>query len=205
MTDPSVYVTLEAFKASRSITGFDFADDDAEQALATASRVVDVLCNRRFYQYDASNDQTRYYTPLRPVVLDIDDLLGLTSLQTDQDGDGVFETAWTLHTDFELQPDNAALDGRPYERIVLKQRSRTQFPVGMSRSVEVVASFGWLAAPDQAKTLTSILAARFMERTRMAPLGVVGLGVEGGVRIAREDPDIMTLVRDIDRTPVFVG
>jgi hypothetical protein len=200
-----VYVTLDAFKASRSMTGFDYADADATQALSTASRVVDVLCDRRFYPYDPSNDQTRYYTPIRPVSLEIDDLIGLTSLQTDQDGDGVFETTWVVGTDFELAPDNAALDGRPYERIVLKQRSRTQFPVGVPKSVEVVGSFGWSTVPQQVVTLTTILAARFLERTRTSPLGVVGLGVAGAVYIAKQDPDVMTLVRDFDRSPIFVG
>lgn len=186
--------------------GYTFADNDITQQLKTASRAVDAVCDRRFYLLDPSNDQVRYYTPLRPVVQEIDDLVGLTSLQTDQDGDGVFETTWTLHDDFELAPDNAALDGRPYERIVLKQRARTQFPVGTQRSVQVTGSFGWESVPDGVVTLTSILATRLLQRVRgTAALGVVPMGVEGAARIVREDPDLYMLVRDYIRAPIFVG
>lgn len=205
MTVPAVYVTADALKSSLSMDGFTFADADIAQQLATASRAVDMVCDRRFYLLDPSNDQVRYYTPLRPVTQEIDDLVGLTSLATDQDGDGVFETTWELHTDFELAPDNADLDGRPWERIVLKQRSRSQFPVGMPRSVEVTGSFGWTTVPDGVVTLTAILASRLLQRVRMAPFGVVAMGVENAARIVKEDPDLYMLVRDFIRTPIFVG
>ena len=205
MSVPLVYVSLDAFKSSLSMDGFSFIDSDATQALSAASRAVDAICDRQFYVHDLSNDETRYYTPLRPGVLDIDDMVGFTSLKTDQDGDGVFETTWTLHTDFEFQPDNADLGGRPWERVVLKQRTMSMFPVGVPRSVELVGSFGWLTVPDQVVTLTSILAARLLQRVRMAPMGVIGLGVDGATRIAREDPDVCTLVRDLTRAPIFVG
>ncbi len=207
MSDPLVYVTLDALKASLSMDGYTFADDDITQQLKTASRAVDMVCDRRFYPYDPSNDQVRYYTPTRPVTLDVDDMIGApTSLLTDQDGDGVFETTWTLHTDFELQPDNAVLDGRPYERIKLKRRSRSQFPVGNPRSVQVTAAFGWATVPDPVVTLTSILATRLLQRVRgSAALGVVHMGVEGAARIVREDPDLSMLVRDLTRAPIFVG
>lgn len=205
MTDPSVYVTLDALKASRGMADFSFVDDDALQALRTASRAVDSITDRKFYLADASNQQTRYYTPLRPVVLEIDDCVAFTSVMTDQDGDGVFETTLTEHVDFELAPLNAPLEDRPWTRIELKQRSRTQFPVGESRSVQVVASFGWTTPPAQVVTLTSILASRMLERVRTSALGIAGFGVDGAMRIAREDPDVMTLVRDLTRAPIFVG
>jgi hypothetical protein len=198
-------VTLDALKASRGMADFSFVDDDALQALRTASRAVDTICDRHFYLADASNDQTRYYTPLRPVVLEIDDCVALTSVQTDQDGDGVFETTLTLHTDFELLPINAALESRPWTHVELKQRSRTFFPVGEPRSVQVVGRFGWTTPPDQVITLTSILASRMLERVRTSALGIAGFGVDGAMRIAREDPDVMTLVRDLTRAPIFVG
>lgn len=204
MPTPS-YVTLDQFKETQSMTGFSFADADGTQALASASRAVDAICGRRFYLLDDSNDQVRYYTPLRPATLEIDDMVGFTSLASDQDGDGVFETTWTLHDDFELLPDNADLDGRPWERIVLKQRSQTTLPVGLARSVQVTGIFGWSETPDGVISLTSILAARLLMRVRSAPFGFVSLGVESATRIAKEDPDMQNLVRDLIRTPIFVG
>lgn len=202
----SDYITSDQLKATLSVTGFSAADLDIAQAIKTASRAVDMICDRRFYLYDDSNDQVRYYTPVRPVTLEINDLVSLTSFATDQDGDGVFETTWTLHSDFELEPDNADLDGRPWERIKLKQRSQTLLPVGLPRSCQVTGIFGWSEVPDGVVSLTTILAARILQRTRSAAaLGVVTIGVEGAARIAKEDPDMFNLVRDFVRTPIFVG
>jgi hypothetical protein len=200
-----LYVTLDQFKASQNLTGFSFADADGTQALASASRAVDAICGRRFYLLTDSNDSVRYYTPLRPATLEIDDLVSFTSMASDQDGDGVFETTWTLHQDFELAPDNADSDGVPWERIVLKQRTQTTLPVGLGRSVQVTGIFGWSNVPDGVISLTSILAARLLMRVRNAPFGVVSLGVESATRIAKEDPDMQNLVRDLIRTPIFVG
>ncbi len=205
MSDPSVYVTLDAMKSSLSISDFNFIDDELIEALASASRAVDAVCDRRFYLADASNDQTRYYTPLRPVVLEIDDCVSLTSVQTDQDGDGTFETTLVLGTDFELGPDNADLNGKPWERLVMKQRASSFFPVGGVRAVQVVGSFGWTEPPDRVVTLTKILASRLLQRVRMAPFGAVSMGVESAIRIAREDPDLVGMVRGLDRAPLFVG
>lgn len=204
MSAPS-YVTLEQFKASLAATGFSGADADLTQQLATASRAVDKICGRRFYLLDQSNDQTRYYTPLRPVTLEIDDLVSLTSMASDQDGDGIFETTWTLHSDFELGPDNSDLDLEPWQWVKLKQRSETLLPVGVPRSVQVVGRFGWASVPDGVISLTSILAARLVQRVRSAPFGVISIGVESATRIAKEDPDMLNLVRDLIRTPIFVG
>jgi hypothetical protein len=206
LSDPLVYVTSDALKSSLSADGYTFMDADITQQLKTASRAVDAVCDRRFYPYDASNDQVRFYTPTRPLTQEVDDLLGLTTLATDQDDDGVYETTWTLHTDFELEPSNAILDRRPYERIRLSQRARTQFPVGVLNGVQVTGSFGWSSVPDGVVTLTSILAARLLQRVRgTAALGVVAMGVDGAARIVREDPDLYMLVRDYIRSPIFVG
>lgn len=200
-----VYVTVEELRASLSIGGgYTDAGSDLDLAAETASRAVDAACDRVFYLRDESNDETRCYTPIRPMVLDIDDCVALTSVASDNDGDGVFETAWMLHQDFELQPDNANLDGRPWERLVVKQTGRQTFPFGVARSVEVVGRFGWLETPSAAKSLTKLLATQLVLRAKMAPFGIAGIGVDGAVRIAKEDPQMCLLLRDLDRSPIFV-
>jgi len=200
----TVYVTADELRASLSISG-GYVDEgqDFDLAVETASRAVETATDRRFYLFDPSNDQTRYYTPIRPMVLEIDDAVSVSSVMTDQDGDGVFETTWTLHIDYELQPDNATLDGRPFERIVAKQTGSYRFPYGLERSVEVVASFGWSTAPSQVTSLTKLLATQLVLRAKMAPFGIAGIGVDGAVRIAREDPAMCMLLRDLDRSPIF--
>lgn len=204
MTVP-VYVTTDELRASLSVGG-SYVDggDDFNLAIETASRAVDAACDRVFYLRDQSNDAVRYYTPLRPLAVEIDDCVALTGLRTDQDGDGVFETTWTLHTDFELAPDNADLDGRPWERIIVKQfTAQYQLPYGIRRSVEVTGRFGWSETPSQVVSLTKLLAAQLILRTKQAPFGIAGIGVDGAVRIAREDPQMALLLRDLDRSPVF--
>jgi hypothetical protein len=205
MAAPS-YITLDQLKDTLGIAGFTAGDTVLTQQIATASRAVDLICGRRFYLLDDSNEQTRYYTPLRPIRLEIDDLAAEpSSVLSDQDGDGVFETTWTLHTDYELAPDNADLDGVPWERIVLNERSATVLPVGLPRSVQVTGIFGWSEVPDGVITLTTLLAARLVMRVRNAPFGVVSLGAKSAARIAKQDPDMMNLVSNLIRNPIFVG
>jgi hypothetical protein len=200
----TVYVTAAELRASLSVGGsYNDAGEDFDLAVETASRAVEKATDRVFYLRDPSNPQTRYYTPIRPMVLDIDDCVALTSLMTDQDGDGIFETTWTLHSDFELQPDNAIADGRPYERIVVKETGSYRFPYGLPRSVEVVGSFGWTTTPSAVKSLARLLATQIVLRAKMAPFGVAGIGVDGAVRIAKEDPAMCMLLRDLDRSPIF--
>src|SRR4051794_35036930 len=88
------------------------ADDTRIDAIITAvSRWIDSECHRFFYTYNG----TRYYTPSRSTYLDVDDFTSLTTLLTDLDGDGVFETTWAT-TDYVVTPFNARVESpaQPY-------------------------------------------------------------------------------------------
>ena len=112
MTIPNGYVTRQAFKSALKIT--DTADDVLiDRAIRDASRWIDNYCGRHFYVVN----ETRYFAYTANGLL-IDDLVAITSLKTDADGDAVYENTWAA-TDYSLRPRNALRQSppRPYREI----------------------------------------------------------------------------------------
>ena len=188
------YVATQELKATLELSSAAFADMDIPNAIAAASRGIDEACNRWFYS--AAADSDRYYTPLSADVVFIDDLYSLTSVATDQQGDGTFEQAWTVNTDFTMDPLNAAADGWPWTRIRRHPLVSLGFPSYYPRSVKVTGKFGWAAVPAPIVEATTILASKLLRRAREAPFGVVSIGIDIGAttRIAVTDPDVKFLI-----------
>jgi hypothetical protein len=110
------------------------------------SRAIDDYCGRRFY----AATQTRYYTANRHERLLVDDLLSITTLKTDDDSDGTFETTWTV-SDYLLAPYNAQQESQPqpYWRIEVAPDGDYWFPAGTRRGVEIAGSWGFSSStPD---------------------------------------------------------
>lgn len=194
------YVTDDELKATLSLTGTTFADADVTSANGAASRAIDKVCGRFFY----TSTQTRYYSPDNEWRLEIHDLNDLTSLKTDPDGDGTFQYTWTEHTDFELEPLNAATDGEPWTAIRRRPAGGYYLPCLMPRSVQVIGDFGWAATPPAIVQAASILATRLLVRSRQAPLAVL-INAETAARIASTDPDVAALVEPFVKQQVLVG
>src|ERR1017187_6430356 len=96
------YVTSDDLKETLGIAGSSYADNDITSAIASASRVIEKMCNRRFWLDDDATS-VRYYSPDGPADrMDIDDLVVLTSVASDEDGSFAFVNTWTLNTDFIL-------------------------------------------------------------------------------------------------------
>jgi hypothetical protein len=186
------YVALAEAKATLELNGESFADDDLARAITAASRGLDNITHRRFWA-DTDATSVRYYSADDCRALRIDDLITLTSVETDPTGDGTFEDAWAA-ADYVLEPLNAAADGWPYTRIGAHRNGNFVFPTCYPRTVKVTGKFGWAEVPAGVKEATVMLAARLMNRARSAPFGVVSFGMEGAVHIARTDPDVMFLV-----------
>lgn len=196
------YLTSAELKATLSLTGETFADADIALAITSASRTVEQIAGRRFYP-DADANQVRYYTPCGSHRLVVDDLVTLTSLKTDRDGNGTFEETWTLNTDFLLEPLNAVADGVPWSVIRRHPQGTKSFPYQV-KSVELTGKFGWAAAPEPVKKAAGILAAKFVLIARQAPFGVVNLGPDSeAFRIARSDPHVMGLLSRYIAVPTF--
>ena len=194
----TVYVEIEDLKKTISLDGLANWNIDVDDVLASASRKVDEYCGRRFYA-DVDAAQVRYYTPDWPDVLYVDDIITITSLKSDDAGDGTFENTWTLNTDYLREPLNAAADGEPWTKLCVHPTGKFSFP-GYPRSVELTGKFGWTTVPAQVKTATKMVAHRFLKRLRESPTGVVGFGMDGAVvRVMSIDPDVEDLMQPFCR------
>jgi hypothetical protein len=194
------YLTIAELKDTLELSGESYADTDLNVAITAASRAVEHHCDRRFWA-DEDATSVRYYTPTSSVVLQIDDLVTLTDLDTDDAGDQTFTEAWTPNTDVFLEPLNAAADGQPYTRLCTNPaRSSLYFPVQYGRSVRVTGKFGWPAIPSEVVQATTIMAGRLLKRARETPMGVAGFDMSGAaVRIAYADPDVVMLLDPLRR------
>ncbi len=133
---PNLYVSLASVKADNRQTS---TVDDAAllRLIEEVSRAVDNETNHRFYSeiatrvYDG-NGLSQLWLP--------DDLLTVTSLKVDEDGNGTFEKTLAVNTDYWLWPDNVS----PKWRIDLNPQSTslTAWPVGRRR-IEIVGMFGY--------------------------------------------------------------
>lgn len=198
--DLNGYLELEEFKSAQVIEG-SFADKEISDAIVAASRGIDQALGRRFYP-DADAAQVRYYTPQADSRLWVDDLVELTEVAVATTGTGTFSEIWTEDTDFVLGPLNAAADGEPYTNIEVLPLGGFRFTVGAPKSVRVTGKFGWSTPPPQIKTLTSLIAARLVKRTREAPFGIIQIGIDGAaVRAAAfaRDPEYALLTHGFDR------
>ncbi len=130
----NLYCNLATLKARLGISG---TGSDAVQLvlLEGVSRSIDQWCNRRFFV----KMETRSYDGSRsPLLLD-EDLAALTTLKTDDDGDGVAESTWAA-SDYALLP----YQGSPkYAIEVTPWGTRGDFNPGQRKAVEVAGRWGY--------------------------------------------------------------
>lgn len=197
----NVYVQPEEIKTALTAAGTTYLDRDLERAIKSASRAMDRLCGRRFFT--TTSDETRRFTAVIPRKVDLVDVLSITSVATDEDGDGTYETSWTS-SDYTLAPYNFALDSRPYTHLVVRPTASRRLPVGIPAGVRVIGKFGWDAPPDEIVQCTTILAVQMLQRVRMAPWGVIAVGLDqsSAFRLARHDAQIMSLSEDYRRSVI---
>lgn len=77
-------------------------DTELLKLLESASRAADQITNRRFW----AESGTFYFKGTGRKLFVTEDLLSITTLKSDWDGDGTFEDTLTEDTDFYLQPLN---------------------------------------------------------------------------------------------------
>lgn len=127
-------------------------------AISSAAELTFEWCGRHFYRTELA--ETRHYEAETGEWMCVDDFHDTTGLvlKTDNDFDGVFETTWTLGTDFVAWP-YTRLNGRPYTKLYAVGAKR--FPVGVRRpGAEVLTRWGWGANPKpvvQGNLLLSVL------------------------------------------------
>ena len=187
------YVSSTELKAYQRIS--DTVDDvQVALAITAASRAVDRHTNRQFGLVAApeARTYTARWDPLRcRYVVGIDDLMTVTGLV-------VTTEAGTVDV-FAKQPANAAVEGRPWTRLVVDPTSAAK-PTLKEDGVTVTARFGWTTVPDTVKQATLLQASRLFTR-REAPFGVAGspdLGSELRL-LAKVDPDVAVVLGPYSR------
>jgi len=136
------YASLTELKNILSITST--TDDVAmRKILEAASRSIETYCNRRFY----STTETKYFNGA--VTLWVPDLLSITTLKTDEDGDGTFENTFdgTAGTGDYIKYGTGledSLNTFPYTRLEINTNGDYgSFASGVKRGVEIVGVWGY--------------------------------------------------------------
>lgn len=190
-----IYASVPELKSRLGISSTDTDDDEKLSGVLNAiSRAIDWRCNRRFYTTTA--DETRYFTAEYGDRLDPGDLLSITTLKTDDDEDGTYEVTWTEDTDYYLLPLNAALDEKPYTKIVVSPLTTdAAFPVDLLKGVQIVGTWGyWTSVPENIREATLLAAERLFKR-KDAIFGITGSPELGMLRrIVTLDPDVQLLL-----------
>lgn len=187
------YIDIAELK--RFIRVSDDIDDAELSVLVTAaSRAIDAHCNRQFGLepapverfYSASYDYARGVW-----TVEIDDLMTVTGLVVEVDGDAV--------ADYSLEPLNAALDLKPWTLLVFADGAAAG-PICETGAVGITARWGWSNFPYPATAATRLQASRFASR-RDSPYGVAGSPTQGSeIRLlSRVDPDVAVLLRGLGR------
>ena len=137
----NAYADLDTLKSVGvlNITGSDF-DARLLSLLENVSRWIDDHCGRRFYTLT----DTRHFDGDGSPSLPVPDLVAVTALRTDDDGDGVFERTWPTG-DYLLYPLNAQPEqpwGRPHSRVQANPARAAGFPAGRA-TVEVSGRWGF--------------------------------------------------------------
>lgn len=182
------YCTLAQIKAALRIT--DSVDDDLlELAVEAASRQIDSYCERVFYNQTTS----RVFAPQDSYLVQTDDMQSLSSLKTSSAGDGVFDITWGVK-DYQLEPLNGKIGGDPWPYTQIRAVGDYLFPTYRDEAtVQITATWGFYSTPTMIKQAAVLLASRLFKRND-SPLGVLGFGDLGVVRVSRIDPDIAALL-----------
>jgi len=187
------YCTLQELKDVLRIT--DNVDDTLlETSIEAASRQIDGYCERIFY---SSSEEVRYYAARNSYETEIDDLISLTTLETAPNG-RAFDQTWTSE-EYQLEPLNGIASGLYQPATLIRAIDDLLFPtIGGEALVKVTGTFGWSDVPVAVKQAALMGAGRLYKRYD-SPLGVLGFGDLGVVRVSRLDHDIAALLQPYRR------
>jgi hypothetical protein len=182
------YATLTDVKAALRIQ--DSLDDSLlETAIESASRMIDSYTARTFSN---AGTATRNFAATDAINLIIDDAISVTTVQsTDEVGDTY--VTWGAN-DFQLEPLNSRSDGLYMPYTGIRAVGDYTWPVVDQQALcRITAVWGWAQVPTAIKQATIIQSSRLFKRLD-SPLGVLGMGDMGQIRVSRYlDPDVEQL------------
>lgn len=169
---PNLLVSRAQFQARIDSGGnFNSAENTAHDSILEAvSRAVELHCNRTFYSLAAT---TRVFTAEWPDLLVVPDLVSVTTLATDEDGDQTCERTWGA-ADYELYPWNASDTGWPYTEVHVSTATGSAgytFPTGQ-KGVSITGTWGWSAVPLPVYEAVMLESLRLNEQ-QSSPSGVI--------------------------------
>ena len=194
------YITLAELKTYLGLSGSG-QDDNLENAIEGASREIDAICGRFFFQ---TSSESKYFTPISRTYLEIPDLSSTSGLEVkiDTNDDGTHDTTLTINTDFYLKPLDAGenevegVERQPFTHIyILDTRSSERFDPDIVKSVKVTGLWGFSGKPNAIKQATFIQSARLFKR-KDAPFSSYGGQDTGSISLqGRIDPDAYELIK----------
>jgi hypothetical protein len=195
------YCSLADVKAAARIT--DTIDDTLlELSIESASREIDSYTERVFYQTGSEGTPVvRVYVPQDLYVVQTDDIISVSTLKSDSNGDGTFDTTFDV-SDFQLEPLNGLAGGieTPFTRIraVGTYLWPTYEPRNVDAnqaSVQVTGVFGFATVPTAVRQACILSSLRAYKRYE-SPTGVLGFSDIGAVRVGTKlDPDVERLIQ----------
>lgn len=188
-SNADLYCTPEMLKSRTGISD-NYDDDSILGACRSVARWIDrKFCQRHFYRRTA----TLTFAATNRLRLDLPDLVSVTTLKLDGDGDGVYET--TLSTsDYQLLPVNAPNEAEPEPYDSVKPLNGW-FPLacsGRTNLVQIEGVWGWPAVPEPVIEAAKILSGDYLKLGGMA-FGVAGYGEYGAVRARMSNPALEML------------
>ena len=169
------YGRLSVMKSDLSISGTTL-DDALLRARDAASRDFDRRTGRHFY----SEVGTYYFTPNRSGLCTLrlrnpSDVISITTLKVDEDGDGTYEKTLTANSDYWLLPNNPN-QYEPYRAIELNPQGTnlSAWPRG-PRRVQLVGKVGF---SDETE-LTTVTAAEAIDASETA----IDLSASGDIEV----------------------
>jgi hypothetical protein len=183
-------------------------DSVIESVCLATSRWIDRYCGRHFFRMT----DIRTFPPDGLALLTVDDIVSVTSLKVDYDGDGIYEQTWTQNVNYQLRiAENqynqmATGEAKPYTQVQVIGGSNF-FPfiwpyVHLDR-VQISGVFGWPQVPP-AVTQAALIIASDWFKLKDAPWGVAGIADVGVIRV-QSNPWIHEQLRPYCRPRGKVG
>jgi hypothetical protein len=188
------YATLAEYKSWIAVRGMagavgtDVNDDAAIEILIEgASRYIDRETGQRFYA--DTSDATRYYTANDGGTYVYIDALSVAPTSVSCDFSRLRSYEALASVEYDLLPDNALLDGYPYNKIELVASVATRLFPTQRRGVRVVGKFGYPTVPGDIKeACLSIVQNTYAARSGQTSGGSITVTAAGVVIRPQEVP-----------------
>ncbi len=194
----NLYAQLDDLKSLLRIPASDTVDDaQLTRSIEAASRRIDGVCDRIFFQEPTVS--ARVYDATNLASVSIDDVSTLDGFVVKVDDGFDYATTLVLNVDFRVEPLNNLSKGLPVYRLVSLSGI---FPRSTVRpGVQVTARWGFPSVPTAITEATLLMAGRLFKRGDSL-LGVAGFTDMGVITVRGVDPDVDHLIQPFRRMAV---